>query len=123
MIPRRMRAAVSTILAAVAASAPVHALDHVVLQLKWRHQFQFAGYYAAVTQGYYRDAGFDVELREVPLAPGRYTLRLTVSPPGSDPHVHFGRHTDKETGVGPWFKPFTLDYEFVYAGVGKKGGY
>lgn len=55
--------------------------------------------------------------------PGRYTLRLTVSPPGSDPHAHFGRHTDKETGVGPWFKPFTLDYEFVYAGVGKKGGY
>ena len=55
--------------------------------------------------------------------PGRYTLRVTVSPPGSDPHVHFGRHTDKETGVGPWFKPFTLDYEFVYAGVGKKGGY
>ena len=55
--------------------------------------------------------------------PGRYTLKLTVSPPGTDPHVHFGRHTDKETGVGPWFKPFTLDYEFVYAGVGKKGGY
>jgi hypothetical protein len=55
--------------------------------------------------------------------PGRYTLRLTVSPPGADAHSHFGRHTDKETGVGPWFKPFSLDYEFVYAGVGKKGGY
>jgi acetyl-CoA synthetase len=22
-----------------------------------------------------------------------------------------------------WFKPFTLQYEFTYAGVGKKGGY
>lgn len=64
MIPRRMRAGVLLILAAMAASAPVHALDRVVLQLKWRHQFQFAGYYAAVKQGYYRDAGFDVELRE-----------------------------------------------------------
>lgn len=39
-------------------------LDHVVLQLKWRHQFQFAGYYAAIAQGYYREAGLEVELRE-----------------------------------------------------------
>jgi len=55
--------------------------------------------------------------------PGRYRLKLTVSPPGADPHSHFGRHTDKETGVGPWFRPFTVEYEFTYAGVGKKGGY
>lgn len=39
-------------------------LERVVLQLKWRHQFQFAGYYAALEQGYYREAGLDVELRE-----------------------------------------------------------
>jgi signal transduction histidine kinase len=39
-------------------------LDHVVLQLKWLHQFQFAGYYAAIAQGYYRDAGLDVTLRQ-----------------------------------------------------------
>ncbi len=39
-------------------------LDRVTLQLKWKHQFQFAGYYAAVAQGYYRDAGLDVTLRE-----------------------------------------------------------
>lgn len=44
-------------------------LDRVVLQLKWRHQFQFAGYYAAVAQGYYREAGLDVRLQEA--APGR----------------------------------------------------
>jgi PAS domain S-box-containing protein len=37
--------------------------DHVVLQLKWDHQFQFAGYYAAIWQGYYNDAGINVELR------------------------------------------------------------
>jgi len=40
------------------------ALDHVRLQLKWVHQFQFAGYYAAIEQGYYRKAGLDVELIE-----------------------------------------------------------
>ena len=39
-------------------------LDHVVLQLKWYHQFQFAGYYAALEQGYYADAGLDVEILE-----------------------------------------------------------
>ncbi|WP_415910929.1 ABC transporter substrate-binding protein [Oleiharenicola sp. Vm1] len=34
------------------------------MQLKWYHQFQFAGYYAAQAQGYYRDAGVDVQIRE-----------------------------------------------------------
>ncbi len=45
-------------------TAPSFALDHVSLQLKWKHQFQFAGYYAALAQGFYRDAGLDVEIRE-----------------------------------------------------------
>ncbi|MEJ2405960.1 MAG: EAL domain-containing protein [Candidatus Thiodiazotropha sp.] len=39
-------------------------LDSVVLQLKWKHQYQFAGYYVAQEQGYYRDEGLDVEIRE-----------------------------------------------------------
>ena len=43
---------------------PAAALDPVSLQLKWKHQFQFAGYYAALEQGYYRDAGLDVTIRE-----------------------------------------------------------
>jgi PAS domain S-box-containing protein len=46
------------------AAAPAPLLDHVTLQLKWKHQFQFAGYYAAIAQGYYRDAGLAVTLRE-----------------------------------------------------------
>jgi uncharacterized protein involved in high-affinity Fe2+ transport len=52
---------------------------------------------------------------------GKYHVRIIVAPPGSG--SHFGRHTDKETGVGPWFKPFTLDYDFAFTGLGKKGGY
>lgn len=53
--------------------------------------------------------------------PGRYRLKLTVAPPG--PHSHFGRHVDKETGVGEWFKPFDLVQDFTFAGTGKKGAY
>lgn len=45
--------------AAWAAPAP-----KIRLQLKWRHQFQFAGYYAALEQGYFREEGLDVEFLE-----------------------------------------------------------
>ncbi len=57
------------------------------------------------------------------MGPGKYKLTLDIAPPTANPHAHFGRHVDKETGVGPWFPPFTLEYEFVFAGVGKKGAY
>jgi uncharacterized protein involved in high-affinity Fe2+ transport len=53
------------------------------------------------------------------MGPGNYKLKLTISPPGHN----FGRHVDKETGVGPWFEPFTVEYDFTYAGIGKKGAY
>jgi diguanylate cyclase (GGDEF)-like protein len=36
----------------------------VRLQLKWYHQFQFAGYYAAIEKGYYKNAGLNVQLLE-----------------------------------------------------------
>ncbi len=49
---------------ALLAATPGWALDKVSLQLKWKHQFQFAGYYAALEKGFYRDAGLDVEIRE-----------------------------------------------------------
>lgn len=37
--------------------------QHVTLQLKWWHQFQFAGYYAARAKGYYAEEGLDVDIR------------------------------------------------------------
>jgi class 3 adenylate cyclase/ABC-type nitrate/sulfonate/bicarbonate transport system substrate-binding protein len=40
------------------------ALDQVSLQLKWKHQFQFAGYYAAIEKGFYRENGLEVVIRE-----------------------------------------------------------
>jgi NitT/TauT family transport system substrate-binding protein len=39
-------------------------LTPVKLQLQWVAQAQFAGYYAAVAQGYYEDEGLDVEIVE-----------------------------------------------------------
>jgi PAS domain S-box-containing protein len=48
----------STLLYQLSASAT----DKVRLQLKWQHQFQFAGYYAAQEQGFYKAAGLDVEI-------------------------------------------------------------
>ena len=39
-------------------------LDTVTLKLKWKHQFQFAGYYAALKKGFYQDAGLKVKIEE-----------------------------------------------------------
>jgi NitT/TauT family transport system substrate-binding protein len=38
-------------------------LQPVTVQLKWVTQAQFAGYYAALEQGYYEDEGLDVTIR------------------------------------------------------------
>ncbi|MCP5209259.1 MAG: ABC transporter substrate-binding protein [Hahellaceae bacterium] len=45
------------------ASQNVSSAQPVVLQLKWDHEFQFAGFYAAKHLGYYDDVGLDVEIR------------------------------------------------------------
>lgn len=39
--------------------------EKVSIQLKWRHSFQFAGYYAAIEKGFYQDEGLEVSLKEV----------------------------------------------------------
>jgi diguanylate cyclase (GGDEF)-like protein len=40
---------------------PLQVID---FQLRWKHQFQFAGYYAAIAQGYYQEEGLQVRLHE-----------------------------------------------------------
>ena len=39
-------------------------LKKVTLQLEWKHQFEFAGFYAAIEKGYYKDVGLELEIRE-----------------------------------------------------------
>ncbi|HEY0491370.1 MAG TPA: EAL domain-containing protein [Telluria sp.] len=68
-LPARMYALaslrqVAVLALALAAALPAEALETVTLQLKHTHQFQFAGYYAAVEKGYYRDAGLAVRILE-----------------------------------------------------------
>ena len=53
-------ASTATISATAGASAK---LTKVTFQLKWVTQAQFAGYYAAAAQGYYQQAGLDVNLK------------------------------------------------------------
>jgi NitT/TauT family transport system substrate-binding protein len=43
-------------------AAPALAQDAVTLQLKWVTQGQFAGYYAALDQGFYEEEGLDVTI-------------------------------------------------------------
>jgi ABC-type nitrate/sulfonate/bicarbonate transport system substrate-binding protein len=50
--------------------------ESVVLQLKWQHQFQIAGFYVALEKGFYKEKGFDVEIndRNLQSTPVEYVL-------------------------------------------------
>ena len=48
----------------LAGSASAAELRPIRLQLKWWHQFQFAGYYAAIEQGFFAEEGLDVSVVE-----------------------------------------------------------
>jgi PAS domain S-box-containing protein len=41
-----------------------NSLEKITLQLQWKHQFEFAGFYAAKEKGYYKDVGLDVDFLE-----------------------------------------------------------
>ncbi|MGT3004590.1 iron transporter [Pasteurella multocida] len=45
---------------------------------------------------------------------GNYKLTYHIEPP---PKAGMHRHTDEETGVGRWWKPFDVNYEFKYTGL------
>ena len=55
-------AASATMTAAIGLAAPAWAQDAVTLQLKWVTQAQFAGYYAALDQGFYTEENLDVTI-------------------------------------------------------------
>ncbi len=55
---------VASLLCAGNAGAEQQPLQAVKLQLQWKHQFEFAGFYAAREKGFYKEAGLDVEFIE-----------------------------------------------------------
>ena len=62
-LPRRLVAVGAAImLVAVGCSSAPAALTPIKLQLQWFPQAQFAGYFAAVDQGYYKAEGLDVTI-------------------------------------------------------------
>lgn len=63
--------------AALAQSNTAGTSDTVHLQLRWRHQFQFAGYYAALEKGYYKKEGLKVEIHAG--EPGRQPVSEVLS--------------------------------------------
>ncbi len=54
----------------------------VSLQLLWKHQFEFAGFYMAKEKGFYKDFGIDVEFKE-------YKLGSNISQDVTDEKVDF----------------------------------
>ena len=72
MICRRRQLSLLTVSTLIIFSNTALAQQAITLQLRWYHQFQFAGYYMALEQGYYRDAGLDVTI--LPGAPNIVAL-------------------------------------------------
>ena len=52
------------------------ALETVTLQLKWKHAFQFAGYYAAKEKGFYEEEGLLVNI--IPAVPGQDVITPVI---------------------------------------------
>ncbi len=60
-------------------------LKPITIHLTWQHQFQFAGYYAALENGYFKERGLDVQLEVeitqdniTPVTTGKYDYGLAT---------------------------------------------
>jgi polar amino acid transport system substrate-binding protein len=43
----------------------IFAQENISIQLLWKHQFEFAGYYIAKEKGFYEDVGINLEIKEI----------------------------------------------------------
>jgi diguanylate cyclase (GGDEF)-like protein len=64
MLSLNSRLKTSLFVLATLLSGAAMANETIHLQLRWNHQFQFAGYYAALEKGYYDKVGLDVVIHE-----------------------------------------------------------
>lgn len=51
--------------------------DQITLHMKWKHSFQFAGFYAAQQQGFYEDEGLNVSIVEG--SPGNQAIEAVLA--------------------------------------------
>lgn len=42
----------------------LNANENITLQLHWKHQFQYAGFYSAIEKGYYQEVGINLNIKE-----------------------------------------------------------
>ena len=81
-------------LALIGLPRPGAAAEAVVLQLHGPAQFEFAGYYAALWKGFYRDAGLTVEIKPGEVKPGAGSGEVT-----RDPVPFRGSHSVQHPGL------------------------
>ncbi|HCS13407.1 MAG: histidine kinase [Zetaproteobacteria bacterium CG06_land_8_20_14_3_00_59_53] len=78
-----------------------HADENISLQLKWKHAFQFAGFYMAVEKGFYAERGLNVTLLEG--GPGKNPIDHALSGEGhygvSDTGIVLARAKRKQVQV------------------------
>jgi diguanylate cyclase (GGDEF)-like protein/PAS domain S-box-containing protein len=72
----RLRRLIVALIAGCTWLSAAGAVEKVSVQLNWKHQFEFAAFYAALHQGYYRAAGLDVMVHEG--GPGVDAVRRVV---------------------------------------------
>jgi diguanylate cyclase (GGDEF)-like protein/PAS domain S-box-containing protein len=61
---KRLTPSIALLLIASHSALAETTMQKVSIQLLWYHQFEFAGYYAALDKDFYSDAGLDVTLKE-----------------------------------------------------------
>ena len=87
-------------------------LKKVSVQLLWKHQFEFAGFYMAKEKGFYKDAGINVDLKE-------YQFGTNIAQEVSNGKVDFGVDSsslilDKINGLDVYLlMPFLQTSPFV----------
>lgn len=64
MFPKTIRLVLLLSLSLMGQGVIATEMQAVTLQLNWKHQFEFAAFYAAKEQGYYREVGLEVKIIE-----------------------------------------------------------
>jgi len=80
-------------------------LEKITLQLQWKHQFEFAGFYMAKEKGFYKEVGLDVELLE-------YDGKGDIGQSVLDGKAHYGVSYSSTIAQYLEGKPFVLIANF-----------